>query len=90
MMRRRASLPWHGLGLLWLMMIALPTLVQAASAQDKPKIEIIADAGHSFVLSSVAFSPDGAHVLSGSNDHTIKLWDAATGMCCAHSWDILI
>jgi WD40 repeat protein len=27
----------------------------------------------------VAFSPDGARVLSGSGDHTIKLWDAATG-----------
>ncbi|MEI6610667.1 MAG: caspase family protein [Deltaproteobacteria bacterium] len=28
---------------------------------------------------SVAFSPDGKHVLSGSENNTIKLWDAATG-----------
>jgi hypothetical protein len=27
----------------------------------------------------VAFSPDGKTVVSGSSDHTIKLWDAATG-----------
>ena len=27
----------------------------------------------------MAFSPDGARVLSGSDDKTIKLWDAATG-----------
>src|SRR5262249_24429168 len=30
-------------------------------------------------VSSVAFSPDGARVLSGSDDNTLKLWDTATG-----------
>jgi hypothetical protein len=35
--------------------------------------------GHSGLVYSVAFSPDGARVLSGSQDSTIKLWDAATG-----------
>jgi WD40 repeat protein len=35
--------------------------------------------GHSEVISSVAFSPDGARVLSGSGDTTIRLWDVATG-----------
>jgi WD40 repeat protein len=28
---------------------------------------------------SVAFSPDGARIASGSADETIKLWDAASG-----------
>jgi eukaryotic-like serine/threonine-protein kinase len=30
-------------------------------------------------VSSVAFSRDGARVLTGSSDQTARLWDAATG-----------
>jgi WD40 repeat protein len=32
-----------------------------------------------YQLWSVAFSPDGAHVLTGSFDRTGRLWDASTG-----------
>ena len=31
---------------------------------------------HSQAVTSVAFSPDGATIVSGSNDETIKAWDA--------------
>ena len=31
---------------------------------------------HSYPVSSVAFSPDGATIVSGSRDETIKVWDA--------------
>ncbi|KAI3055665.1 hypothetical protein CBS147353_11284 [Aspergillus niger] len=35
--------------------------------------------GHSDSVDAVAFSPDGQTVVSGSDDSTIKLWNAATG-----------
>jgi WD40 repeat protein len=35
--------------------------------------------GHNGWVGSIAFSPDGAWLASGSNDRTVKIWDAATG-----------
>jgi len=33
---------------------------------------------HSDDVRSVAYSPDGKTIVSGSNDKTIKVWDAGT------------
>ncbi|KIJ52877.1 hypothetical protein M422DRAFT_148300, partial [Sphaerobolus stellatus SS14] len=35
--------------------------------------------GHTYGVTSVAFSPDGQRVVSGSNDKTIRIWNARTG-----------
>ena len=53
--------------------------------------------GHSREVTSVAYSPDGKHIVSGSVDKTVKVWDSQTGKevivllcyrpivcCCVH------
>ncbi|RYO77350.1 hypothetical protein DL764_010226 [Monosporascus ibericus] len=37
--------------------------------------------GHGGWVNSVAFSADGSRLASGSEDRTVKVWDAATGAC---------
>jgi hypothetical protein len=39
--------------------------------------------GHSHWVRSIAFSPDGQTLASGSYDSTIRLWSVATGVCLA-------
>ena len=35
--------------------------------------------GHAWEVTSVSFSPDGARIVSGSDDSTVRVWDASTG-----------
>jgi WD40 repeat protein len=35
--------------------------------------------GHEYGVTSVAFSPDGQRLVSGSRDQTVRVWDAQTG-----------
>jgi WD40 repeat protein len=55
--------------LLLMLSVALPALAQVRATLR----------GHTLALASVAYSPDGKFVATGSYDHTAKVWDAATG-----------
>jgi WD40 repeat protein len=55
-------------------------LAAAAFADERPRVEVVAQIGHSGSVDAVAFSRDGRQVLSGSFDHTLKLWDTNSGL----------
>jgi WD40 repeat protein len=51
--------------------LSAPTLAIASL-----ELKVEKQSAHSRELMSVAFSPDGATIVSGSIDQTIKVWDA--------------
>src|SRR5438270_556475 len=63
-----------------LALLAVSLFADGARAQSKPKLEIVPQLSHAKFITTVAFSPDGARVLSGSKDKKINLWDVASGL----------
>ena len=52
--------------------------LQTGQATQWPAIQGVFT-GHKSAVNSVAFSPDGKRIASGSSDNTIRVWDAETG-----------
>ena len=70
------SLSGSGRMKLLLALMLTGTLATPAAGQPKPPKTL---KGHTREVFSVAFSPDGKTVASGSADQSIKLWDVAGG-----------
>src|SRR5689334_21160005 len=76
-MLRRSTLMLR-ISVLALALLGLALQSAESDAQGRSKIEIVPLIAHARDVRSAAFSSDGAYVLTGSDDGTLKLWDVAT------------
>ena len=63
-------------------LIATLVLLAAALAADtspRQAARLVVQTGHTDVVATVAFSPDGKLILTGSNDGSARLWEVRTG-----------
>ena len=61
----------------------------SAGSFEKSRLELVGTLqGHSSIVFSLSFSPDGTKVASGSS--SVKLWDVTSGECLQTLEGILI
>ena len=56
-----------------------PTAEAEAALRQACRFDNAILKGHTSYVNSVSFSPDGKRIVSGSDDNTIRIWDATTG-----------
>jgi len=82
----REKSKWHNGGWVWAMACSPEGKTLAASSKSMIKLwdlglgrEILTLRGHTANVRSVAFSPDGMTLASGSADNTVKFWSVDSG-----------
>ena len=58
-----------------------PALTASVLVAASLELKVEKQSAHSDLVLSVAFSPDGKTIVSGSRDKTLKVWDAGTPAC---------
>ena len=69
----------------------LDCTVRVLEAETGKELQVFK--GHTNRVTSVAFTPDGRHVLSGSQDKTVRVWHVDTGkevLCCREHADTIL
>ena len=64
-----------------------PKLTAPLPAAASLELKAEKQSAHSSYMYSVAFSPDGKTIVSGSADKTLKVWDAGTSTAGTHPPD---
>jgi WD40 repeat protein len=57
--------------------LSVPRLISEHNRGWQTRMNILY--GHTSCVNSVSFSSDGLRIVSGSNDNTVRIWDAASG-----------
>ena len=65
-----------------LLLVCVELVVVSPLSAQEPQLRDTLK-GHTYQVTTVAFSPDGKTLASGSCDQTIKLWDITTGTSTA-------
>jgi WD40 repeat protein len=79
-LRRRAVFIILGVGFWFSWCFAQNNANPGKQSSREEEVRLVPQLGHSNLVNSVSFSPDGRFILTGSSDHTAKLWDARTGV----------
>lgn len=71
-----------------------PPILLKQELKNRPQYSLLGTlSGHAWAVLTVAFSPDGKVLATGSEDNTIKLWEVNTGKMIdtlsGHSWSVV-